>query len=74
MITYMTSHELAGIIGIIAIGTTLGAFFLGYFVAKRQSKKHVEKLAKKIVESKSNNMEKESSESTKPKAKKFDWI
>lgn len=70
----MTSHELAGFIGIIAIWTTLGAFFLGYFVAKRQSKKHVEKLAKKIVESKSNNMEKESSESTKPKAKKFDWI
>ena len=70
----MTSHELAGIIGIIAIWTTLGAFFLGYFVAKRQSKKHVEKLAKKIVESKPNNMEKESSESTKPKAKKFDWI
>ncbi len=70
----MTSHELAGIMGIIAIWTTLGAFFLGYFVAKRQSKKHVEKLAKKIVESKSNNMEKESSESTKPKAKKFDWI
>ncbi len=70
----MTSHELAGIIGIIAIWTTLGAFLLGYFVAKRQSKKHVEKLAKKIVESKSNNMEKESSESTKPKAKKFDWI
>lgn len=70
----MTSHELAGIIGIIAILTTLGAFFLGYFVAKRQSKKHVEKLAKKIVESKSNNMEKESSESTKPKARKFDWI
>ncbi len=70
----MTSHELGGIIGIIAIWTTLGAFFLGYFVAKRQSKKHVEKLAKKIVESKSNNMEKESSESTKPKAKKFDWI
>ena len=70
----MTSHELAGIIGIIAIWTILGAFFLGYFVAKRQSKKHVEKLAKKIVESKSNNMEKESSESTKPKAKKFDWI
>jgi len=52
----------------------LGAFFLGYFVAKRQSKKHVEKLAKKIVESKSNNMEKENSESTKPEAKKFDWI
>ncbi len=70
----MTSHELAGIIGIIAIWTILGAFFLGYFVAKRQSKKHVEKLAKKIVESKSNNIEKESSESTKPKAKKFDWI
>lgn len=70
----MTSHELAGIIGIIAIWTTLGAFFLGYFFAKRQSKKHVEKLAKKIVESKSHNMEKESSESTKPKAKKFDWI
>ncbi len=70
----MTSHELAGIMGIIAIWTTLGAFFLGYFVAKRQSKKHVEKLAKKIVESKSNNMEKESSESTKPKAKKFDWL
>lgn len=70
----MTSHELAGIIGIIAIWTTLGAFLLGYFVAKRQSKKHVEKFAKKIVESKSNNMEKESSESTKPKAKKFDWI
>ncbi len=70
----MTSHELAGIIGIIAIWTILGAFFLGYFVAKRQSKKHVEKLAKKIVESKSNNVEKESSESTKPKAKKFDWI
>jgi len=70
----MTSHELAVIMGIIAIWTTLGAFFLGYFVAKRQSKKHVEKLAKKIVESKSNNMEKESSESTKPKAKKFDWI
>ncbi len=70
----MTSHELAGIIGIIAIWTTLGAFLLGYFVAKRQSKKHVEKLAKKIVESKPNNMENESSESTKPKAKKFDWI
>jgi uncharacterized protein YneF (UPF0154 family) len=70
----MASHELAGIIGIIAIWTTLGAFFLGYFVAKRQSKKHVEKLAKKIVESKSNNMEKENSESTKHKAKKFDWI
>ncbi len=70
----MTSHELAGIMGIIAIWTTLGAFFLGYFVAKRQSKKHVEKLAKKIVESKSNNMEKENPESTKPKAKKFDWI
>ena len=44
----MTSHELAGIIGIIAIWTTLGAFFLGYFFAKRQSKKHVEKLAKKL--------------------------
>ena len=70
----MTLHELAGIMGIIAIWTTLGAFFLGYFVAKRQSKKHVEKLAKKIVEFKSNNMEKENSESTKPKAKKFDWI
>ena len=70
----MTSHELTGIIGIIAIWTTLGAFFLGYFIAKRQSKKHVEKLAKKIVESKSNNLEKESSESTKPKVKKFDWL
>ena len=70
----MTSHELTGIIGIIAIATTLGAFFLGYFFAKTQSKKHVEKLANKIVESKSNNLEKESSESTKPKVKKFDWI
>ena len=70
----MTSHELAGIIGIIAIWTTLGAFFLGYFIAKRQSKKHVEKLAKGIVESKPNNAEKESSESTKPEPKKFDWI
>ncbi len=59
---------------IISIGITFGAFFLGYFFAKKQSKKHVEKLAKKIVESKSNNIEKESSESTKPKAKKFDWI
>ncbi len=70
----MTLHELAGIIGIIAIATTLGAFFLGYFFAKIQSKKHVEKLAKKIVESKSNNVEKESSESTKPTDKKFNWI
>lgn len=70
----MTSHEIAGIIGIIAIWTTLGAFFLGYFLAKRQSKKHVEKLAKKIVESKSNNLEKENSESSEPKTKKFDWI
>ncbi len=70
----MTSHELAGIMGIIAIWTTLGAFFLGYFFARKQSKKHVEKFTKKIIESKSNNMEKESSESTKPKAKKFNWI
>ncbi len=59
---------------IISIGTIWGAFFLGYFFAKKQSKKHVEKLAKKIIESKSNYVEKESSESTKPKAKKFNWI
>jgi hypothetical protein len=70
----MASHELASMIGIIAIWTTLGAFFLGYFFAKRQSKKHVEKLAKKIVESKSNDIENESSEPTKSEAKKFDWI
>ncbi len=66
----MSSHELAGIIGIIAIWTTLGAFFLGYFIGKRKSKK----LVKKNDEPKSENIEKESSESTKPEAKKFDWI
>jgi len=70
----MSSHELAGIIGIIAILTTLGAFFLGYFFAKRQSKKHVEKLANKIVESQSNDINKESPEPTKPEVKKFNWI
>lgn len=59
---------------IISIGSIWGAFFLGYFFAKGKSKKHVEKIAKKIVEYKPNNMGNESSESTKSQAKKFNWI
>ncbi len=68
----MASHELAGIIGIIAIWTTLGAFFLGYFLAKRKSQKHIEKSREKISETQSNNTVKE--ENSKSVTKKFDWI
>jgi hypothetical protein len=46
---------------IISIGTIWGAFFLGYFFAKGQSKKHVEKLGNEILESTS-------------EVKKFNWI
>lgn len=68
----MTSHDLAGIIGIIAIWTTLGAFFAGYFIAKRKSKKHIEKSGEKTIESQSNSIIQE--DNSKPKTKKFDWI
>lgn len=68
----MTSHDLAGMIGIIAIWTTLGAFFAGYYVAKRKSKKHIEKSGEKITESQSNSIVKD--DNSKPKTKKFDWI
>lgn len=68
----MTSHELAGIIGIIAIWTTLGAFFAGYFLAKRKSKKHIPKSGERVSETQSSNTTKE--DHSKPASKKFDWI
>lgn len=68
----MASHDLAGIIGIMAIWTTLGAFFAGYYFAKRKSKKHIEKSGGKITETQSNGTAKE--ENSKRTTKKFDWI
>jgi hypothetical protein len=71
----MPSHELASIIGIIAIWTTLGAFFAGYYFAKRRSKKYVDKLAKSHSTNLSNNDENAMiSKDSRPEPKKFDWL